>query len=61
MANPSLKDSTLIQTSSGKKFASDAQDWKWWHSTVPSTLRKLYMEDGYVDNLNDKTLELKCM
>lgn len=40
-------DSTLIQTSSGKKFASDAQDWKWWHSTVPSTLRKLYLEDGY--------------
>jgi bifunctional polynucleotide phosphatase/kinase len=57
-ANPSLKDSTLIQTSSGKKFASDAQDWKWWHPTVPNTLRKLYLEDGYVDNVNDKTLEL---
>ncbi|KAE9377779.1 DNA kinase/phosphatase Pnk1 [Stipitochalara longipes BDJ] len=40
-------DSTLIQTSSGKKFASDAKDWKWWHSTVPSTLKKLYLEDGY--------------
>jgi len=35
-------------TASGKKFASDAQDWKWWHPSVPGTLRKLYNEDGYV-------------
>lgn len=47
-ADPIMKDSTLIQTSSGKKFASDAQDWKWWHPMVPSTLRKLYLEDEYV-------------
>ncbi|CZS90504.1 related to bifunctional polynucleotide phosphatase/kinase [Rhynchosporium agropyri] len=40
-------DSTLIQTSSGKKFASDAKDWKWWHSSVPATLRKLYLKDGF--------------
>ncbi|KAH6674596.1 polynucleotide kinase 3 phosphatase [Halenospora varia] len=40
-------DSTLISTSSGKKFASDAQDWKWWHSSVPAILRKLYFEEGY--------------
>ncbi|KAL2073223.1 hypothetical protein VTL71DRAFT_10547 [Oculimacula yallundae] len=40
-------DSTLIQTSSGKKFATDAKDWKWWHSSVPATLRKLYLEDGF--------------
>ncbi|KAG4437592.1 hypothetical protein IFR05_006931 [Cadophora sp. M221] len=40
-------DSTLIQTSSGKKFATDAKDWKWWHSSVPSKLRKLYLEDGF--------------
>ncbi|KAH7356726.1 polynucleotide kinase 3 phosphatase [Rhexocercosporidium sp. MPI-PUGE-AT-0058] len=39
-------DSTLIQTSSGKKFATDAKDWKWWHSSVPATLQKLYLEDG---------------
>ena len=43
------QDSTLIQTSSGKKFATEAKDWKWWHSSVPATLRKLYLEDGYVD------------
>ncbi|TVY82457.1 Bifunctional polynucleotide phosphatase/kinase [Lachnellula suecica] len=40
-------DSTLIETASGKKFASDSQDWKWWHPSVPATLRKLYLEDGY--------------
>jgi bifunctional polynucleotide phosphatase/kinase len=53
---PNSKDSTLIQTSSGKKFASDAQDWKWWHATVPSTLRKLYLEDGYVESSNDTAI-----
>lgn len=41
------QDSTLVTTSSGKKFASDPQDWKWWHPSVPGTLRKLYLEDGY--------------
>ncbi|KAL5324305.1 hypothetical protein ACEPPN_008850 [Leptodophora sp. 'Broadleaf-Isolate-01'] len=40
-------DSTLIQTSSGKKFATDAKDWKWWHPSVPAKLRKLYLEDGF--------------
>lgn len=40
-------DSTLIQTASGKKFASDAQDWKWWHTSVPTKLRKMYHEEGY--------------
>ncbi|SZF03234.1 unnamed protein product [Blumeria hordei] len=40
-------DSTLITTRSGKKFASDAQDWKWWHSSIPNILRKLILEDGY--------------
>ncbi|PBP19500.1 polynucleotide kinase 3 phosphatase [Diplocarpon rosae] len=42
-------DSTLITTSSGKKFAADAQDWKWWHPSVPTKLRKLYSDEGYVD------------
>ncbi|TVY50050.1 Bifunctional polynucleotide phosphatase/kinase [Lachnellula occidentalis] len=40
-------DSTLIETASGKKFASNSQDWKWWHPSVPEKLRKLYLEDGY--------------
>ncbi|KAF4630241.1 hypothetical protein G7Y89_g7899 [Cudoniella acicularis] len=40
-------DSTLIQTSSGKKFVFDSQDWKWWHPSVPGRLRKLYLEEGY--------------
>ncbi|KAH8162490.1 hypothetical protein CIB48_g5746 [Xylaria polymorpha] len=40
-------DSTLIVTSSGKKFATDGADWKWWDPTVPTRLRKLYAEEGY--------------
>ncbi|KAI1424794.1 DNA kinase/phosphatase Pnk1 [Xylaria sp. FL1777] len=40
-------DSTLIVTSSGKKFGNDPADWKWWDASVPARLRKLYMEDGY--------------
>ncbi|KAI4267184.1 MAG: hypothetical protein L6R38_008370 [Xanthoria sp. 2 TBL-2021] len=39
-------DSTLISTSSGNIFAKDASDWKWWHISVPSTLKQLYA-DGY--------------
>ncbi|KAL8770356.1 MAG: hypothetical protein Q9209_003992 [Squamulea sp. 1 TL-2023] len=39
-------DSTLISTSSGNIFAKDATDWKWWHVSVPSTLKQLYV-DGY--------------
>ena len=38
-------DSTLIIPASGKKHASDANDWKWWNASVPSRVRKLY-EDG---------------
>lgn len=41
------QDSTLITTSSGKKHASGAGDWKWWHPSVPGALRKLYNEEGY--------------
>ncbi|KAF1358366.1 PNK3P-domain-containing protein [Lizonia empirigonia] len=40
-------DSTLITTASGKKFGRDASDWRWWHSSVPGTLRKLH-EEGYL-------------
>ncbi|KAM3069449.1 DNA kinase/phosphatase Pnk1, variant 2 [Clarireedia jacksonii] len=40
-------DSTLISTASGKKHSGSGQDWKWWHTSVPSTLRRLYLEDGF--------------
>lgn len=40
-------DSTLIATSSGKKHAGHAADWKWWHSCVPGRLRELYHDQGY--------------
>ncbi|CAG8952265.1 hypothetical protein HYFRA_00001005 [Hymenoscyphus fraxineus] len=40
-------DSTLIKTSSGKKFASNSEDWKWWDPSVPGRLRKLHNEEGY--------------
>ncbi|KAM0255346.1 hypothetical protein ACHAQJ_005864 [Trichoderma viride] len=40
-------DSTLITTSSGKKHASNATDWKWWDNTVPDRLRELYDKEGY--------------
>lgn len=39
-------DSTLITTSSGKQFANDSTDWKWWDNQVPRKLRELYAE-GY--------------
>ncbi|KAL8978851.1 MAG: hypothetical protein Q9205_005670 [Flavoplaca limonia] len=39
-------DSTLISTSSGNIFAKDANDWKWWHISVPGTLKQL-CTDGY--------------
>ncbi|EDO01508.1 hypothetical protein SS1G_03983 [Sclerotinia sclerotiorum 1980 UF-70] len=48
-------DSTLIQTSSGKKHSRNAQDWKWWHPSVPGTLRKIYLEDGnFAENVGIK-------
>ncbi|KEY70530.1 hypothetical protein S7711_02690 [Stachybotrys chartarum IBT 7711] len=40
-------DSTLITTSSGKKHAKGAMDWKWWDSRVPDRLRQLYNDEGY--------------
>ncbi|KAM3451641.1 hypothetical protein MY3296_005166 [Beauveria thailandica] len=39
-------DSTLIDTSSGRKHAKDASDWRWWDARVPGKLKELY-EDGY--------------
>ncbi|KAI0513132.1 DNA kinase/phosphatase Pnk1 [Xylaria bambusicola] len=40
-------DSTLIVTSSGKKFGNDPADWKWWDPSVPTRLRKMYTEEDY--------------
>lgn len=40
------QDSTIITTASGKKHASDAADWKWWHPSVPKRLRELH-ESGH--------------
>lgn len=40
------QDSTLITTASGKRHASDAADWKWWHHSVPGRLRELYNKEG---------------
>ncbi|KAI0545218.1 polynucleotide kinase 3 phosphatase-domain-containing protein [Xylaria curta] len=40
-------DSTLIVTSSGKKFGNDPADWKWWDPTVPIRLRRMYAEEDY--------------
>ncbi|KXH67930.1 polynucleotide kinase 3 phosphatase [Colletotrichum salicis] len=40
-------DSTLITTASGKKHADAADDWKWWHASVPGKLRDLYKNEGY--------------
>ncbi|KAI1156582.1 polynucleotide kinase 3 phosphatase-domain-containing protein [Nemania diffusa] len=40
-------DSTLIVSASGKKFASDPADWKWWDPAVPGRLRRMYKEEGY--------------
>lgn len=56
-----FQDSTLIQTSSGKKFASDAQDWKWWHSSVPNALRRLYTEEGYAALTGEQGMKLTPM
>ncbi|KAI9883160.1 MAG: hypothetical protein M1823_005074 [Watsoniomyces obsoletus] len=39
-------DSTLIETSSGKRHANGEQDWKWWDPSVPGTLRELH-EKGF--------------
>ncbi|RVD89225.1 uncharacterized protein DFL_000242 [Arthrobotrys flagrans] len=39
-------DSNLIATKSGRTFARDGEDWKWWHPSVPSKLRQMF-EEGY--------------
>jgi bifunctional polynucleotide phosphatase/kinase len=39
-------DSTLIKTKSGNKFARGADDWTWWHASVPGRLKQLH-DEGY--------------
>ncbi|EOA81178.1 uncharacterized protein SETTUDRAFT_100378 [Exserohilum turcica Et28A] len=40
-------DSTLIKSASGKTFSRDANDWKWWDSSVPGRLKELHA-DGFL-------------
>ncbi|KAH9896378.1 PNK3P-domain-containing protein [Xylariomycetidae sp. FL2044] len=40
-------DSTLITSASGKRFADDPGDWKWWDPKVPSRLRQMYNDEDY--------------
>ncbi|TLD22662.1 PNK3P-domain-containing protein [Venturia nashicola] len=40
-------DSTLITTQSGNTFSRNGSDWKWWHTSVPNTLKRLHSE-GYM-------------
>lgn len=39
-----IQDSTLIQTISGNIFSKDATDWRWWHPSVPTALKKLHAD-----------------
>ena len=39
-------DSTIIQTKSGNRFPKDADDWEWFHPSVPKTLRALHEAGG---------------
>ena len=37
----------MVTSASGRTFGRDANDWKWWHSTVPGKLKELH-EAGYL-------------
>lgn len=39
-------DGTLIATKTGMPFPNGADDWKWWHQSVPGKLKELY-DEGY--------------
>lgn len=39
-------DDTLIKTKSGSVFARGADDWQWWHASIPGKLKQLDA-DGY--------------
>ncbi|CAO3590169.1 unnamed protein product [Absidia cylindrospora] len=40
------EDPRLIVTKSGRTFAKNSSDWKWWHKGIPGRLAELYTE-GY--------------
>ena len=40
-------DSTIIRTVSKAQFAKDANDWCWWHGSVPGKLKELD-DEGYI-------------
>jgi bifunctional polynucleotide phosphatase/kinase len=40
------QDSTLTSTASGASHSRDANDWAWWHGSVPARLRALHA-DGF--------------
>jgi hypothetical protein len=46
------KDHTLIETVSGNRFPTDANDWKWWHLQVPKRIKDLNSQ-GFVFRLGD--------
>ncbi|KAM0689573.1 hypothetical protein Q7P36_010444 [Cladosporium allicinum] len=37
-------DDTIIATASGNRFAKNESDWRWWHASVPSKVKKLHNE-----------------
>lgn len=41
-------DGTLIATKSGKKFATDENDWKLWDAGIPAKLQRLHAEGKYL-------------
>ncbi|KLJ12772.1 hypothetical protein EMPG_12222 [Blastomyces silverae] len=53
-------DSTLIATKSGRRFATNQHDWKWWSPTVPDKLKELN-DKGYLVVVisNQKAISLK--
>ena len=40
-------DDTIISPNTGNKWARSATSWKWWDSSVPGRLKKMY-DDGYL-------------
>ncbi|KAL2864600.1 putative DNA 3'-phosphatase Tpp1 [Aspergillus lucknowensis] len=53
-------DSTLVETASGNKFATNSGDWKWWHEKVPSRLQELNANGYHVVIIsNQKAISLK--
>ncbi|EEH48399.2 polynucleotide kinase 3'-phosphatase [Paracoccidioides brasiliensis Pb18] len=53
-------DSTLIATKSGRRFATNENDWKWWNPSVPKKLKELN-DEGYLVIVlsNQKGISLK--